>query len=94
MEKTMTKEQIYDEKIASLMTQIIGICKEHEIPMVASFHIPNDVDPNLACTTALAVREWGAPEQFGRAVSVLRGEPMMATIKHADGSATCMAVID
>ena len=30
-------ESIYDEKISPLMRQIIDICKEHNMPMVASF---------------------------------------------------------
>lgn len=30
-------ESVYDEKISPLMTQIIAICKEHNMPMVASF---------------------------------------------------------
>lgn len=31
------KENIYDEKIAPLMTQIIDICKENQLPFFASF---------------------------------------------------------
>ena len=30
-------EAVYDAKIAPLMTQIIAICKRHELPMIASF---------------------------------------------------------
>jgi hypothetical protein len=30
-------EAIYDEQISPLMTQIIALCKEHQIPMLASF---------------------------------------------------------
>jgi len=33
------KEQIYDEKISPLMTQIIQICKENDIKMVADFYL-------------------------------------------------------
>jgi hypothetical protein len=35
--KYWDKEAVYDEQIAPLMTQIIKICKEHEIPLVAVF---------------------------------------------------------
>ncbi|MDB6375018.1 hypothetical protein [Photorhabdus bodei] len=45
----MNKEQAYDEQIAHLMSQII----------VALFHIPNNVDPNLNCITALAIIKMG-----------------------------------
>jgi len=31
------KEDVYDQKIAPLMTQIIDICKEHQIPMFATY---------------------------------------------------------
>lgn len=33
----MDKEEAYDSKINPLMARIIAICKEHKIPMVASF---------------------------------------------------------
>lgn len=51
----MNREAIYDERISPLMTQIIAICKEHDIPMVASFQI-NDDRPDgdaFMCTTCL-----------------------------------------
>ena len=47
----MNKEQVYDEKIHSLMDQIISICKEHGIAMIASFSIPTDENDQLCCTT-------------------------------------------
>ena len=31
------KEAIYDEKIAPLVNEILALCKEHEIPMFATF---------------------------------------------------------
>lgn len=34
---TWDKESIYDEQIAPLMAQIIVVCKEHRIPLVAQF---------------------------------------------------------
>lgn len=30
-------EAVYDEKIAPHMTEILKVCKEHSLPMVASF---------------------------------------------------------
>lgn len=47
-----TKEQVYDASIYPLMKQIIAICEEHNIAMVASFAVPNSTDPDLMCTTA------------------------------------------
>lgn len=49
----MTKEDVYDEHINPLMAQIIAICHEHGIAAVCSFHIPNDEDDELMCSTML-----------------------------------------
>jgi len=43
------KEAIYDDKIAPLMTQILAICQEAKIPMIADFGLDDD----LHCTSAL-----------------------------------------
>jgi hypothetical protein len=49
-------EPIYDEQIAPLMTEIIRICKEHQLPMLATFQL-NDGDEAddgpLLCTSTL-----------------------------------------
>ena len=42
------KEQIYDERIAPLMTQIIATCKEYKIAFLADFLLDDD----LHCTSA------------------------------------------
>lgn len=42
-------EQVYDEQIFPLMQQMIAICKEHRIPMLASFQYTQD----SFCTTFL-----------------------------------------
>ena len=51
--KRVTKEDIYDAKIFPLMSQIIDICKQHKIAMIADFAVPNKSDPKLKCTTCL-----------------------------------------
>lgn len=43
----MNKEEIYDEKIAQLMAEIIAICQQHKIAMLASFTISTEDDPTL-----------------------------------------------
>jgi hypothetical protein len=48
----MSNEQIYDERIAPLMAQVIAICKEAGIPMVATFQLDNSDDP-LMCSTVI-----------------------------------------
>lgn len=47
----MNKEQIYDAQIHPLMAQILAVCKEHKISMIATFDTPNDDDPDLVCTS-------------------------------------------
>lgn len=94
---TATKEQIYDEQIAPLMTQIITICKEHKIPIVASFFTPGPDDPELAVTTALLGNGFEAPKNFSKALRELRpelfgGAPLMLRTVHDNGSATLTAV--
>lgn len=50
------KEAFYDEKISPLMAQIIALCKEAKINMVADFSLgpdPNNDDEPMFCTTSL-----------------------------------------
>jgi hypothetical protein len=60
----INKEPVYDDKIAPLMTEIIKICKDNDIPMVASFQLTDGPqsdeeaeeygdDCTLCCTTVL-----------------------------------------
>lgn len=48
------KEQVYDDQISPLMTQIIAICRENKIAAFMTFDIPTEEHPDLKCTTALA----------------------------------------
>jgi len=71
-------EPIYDEQISPLMERIITICKEHGIPMVATFQlndIPDDYEGDNGdigptyCTTSLPPRVDGqayAPNELNR----------------------------
>jgi hypothetical protein len=54
------KEAIYDEKISPLMAEIIKICKESNIQMVATYFIKEDAeneDGDLYCTTYIPSSE-------------------------------------
>lgn len=56
MSEFWDKEAIYDEKISPLMREIIAICKEHSIPLVAQFQYANDEEKGpLFCTTSLPI---------------------------------------
>lgn len=48
----MNAEEIHDSQIAPLMNQIIAICEEHGIPMVANFQLSTGEDP-LYCATVV-----------------------------------------
>jgi hypothetical protein len=47
----MSQEQIYDQKLRPLMDMVCDICSEHKIPMLCSFAIPSDTDPDLRVTS-------------------------------------------
>lgn len=49
-------EAIYDKRIAPLMEEIIAICREYQIPVVASYQLNGEEDP-LLCTTAQCLEE-------------------------------------
>lgn len=64
----MSKEQIYDEKISPMMTEIIKLCKENKIPVFCTFGLDENPDaeedefidgepPTLWCSTSLPVSE-------------------------------------
>lgn len=61
-------ETIYDKRIAPLMEEIIAICREYHIPVVASYQLNSEEDP-LLCTTALRLDE--ADPRLRSALNVL-----------------------
>lgn len=74
------KEAVYDEQISPLMSQIIALCRNHKINMVADFSLGYDpeADKTLFCTTALPKvdpdDEDGA-ERMMRAYEAMRPRP-------------------
>jgi hypothetical protein len=93
MDKEVTKEQIYDEQISPLMTQIIAICNRHKIANVLTFSL--DSDEGLACTTCNINDDTDPPEVFKELLSILfpqRRGPLMVAVDHGDGTKTINAV--
>jgi len=91
-----TKEDIYDEQIAPLMSQIIAICKEHKIANVCTFSLPSDDDEGLQCTTVMLDDEFDPPGGYKLAVDHIMGpqrSPMMMTIQDGDGNVKEMHAI-
>ena len=68
------KENIYDNEISQLITQIIAICNEHKIPMLASFVYENlEEDSEGMCTTLINNHEGRYSARFQKAANVIRG---------------------
>jgi len=94
--KPQTKEQIYDALINPLMAQILAVCKEHKIAMVASFSIPNEDDPNLAWTSVLTTDEYDPPEMYREIVRMFQRvnvSPMMITTRDSSGEIKSMTAV-
>lgn len=80
----MSKEKVYDAKINPLMAQIIALCEQHKIAMVASFHIPSDTDDHLQCTTALVGGEFPFCPPIFAAARIAQGDnPLSVLVKTA-----------
>lgn len=76
----MTKEQIYDEQVAPLMKQVLSVCKEHKIAMVAQFAVPTEDDPDLLCTSALLDDQYEPHPHMIAALRVLKPSPQAFSI--------------
>ncbi len=74
------REAIYDRDISPLMTRIIALCKEHDIPMLASFDLDDDRDgeerKGLKCSTAILPRS--ASKCLHEAFDAINARPMFA----------------
>ena len=86
------KEAVYDEQIFPLMSQIIAICKEHEMPIVCSVQYADDEESGPSfCTTAIT--HWAhASERMQRLNVAVQPERPVAlaetVVTHPDGSKT------
>lgn len=94
----MNREEIYDNQISPLMTQIIRICKEHDIPMVASFQYNDDRPDGDAqlCTTVILNQQNEAAPALHQCARALRGgghSVTMLTVRDADGNVKAMEAI-
>lgn len=65
-------EGVYDSKIAPLMTQIIEVCRKHQMPMLATFAYCHDgMDGTDYCTTSLLRGQW-QPSEMQSACQMVR----------------------
>jgi hypothetical protein len=94
--KEFDLEQVYDEQIQPLITQIIAICKEHKIPMGATFCFRNSEDEGEEyCSTFDAHEEVrGKSEHMDElwdAISPQRSAPALnMTVRNANGDVNQM----
>jgi hypothetical protein len=83
-------EAVYDAEIAPLMDKIIAVCKEHKLPMFATFLYQNDPDDgDNVCTTNLMFKERPIPEKLLQLVDMVtprRVPPLRIRVTKADGS--------
>lgn len=78
-------ESVYDEQISPLMKQIIDICKEHNLPMIASFAFENCEERGPGCcTTHLSFKERPIKE-FAEAMSIIKGKTLLSAITIMSG---------
>ena len=60
-----TKEEVYDNDINPLMSQILDICKQHRIAMVSSFSLGKEEDgSDFLCSSMLMSKGFDPPEVF------------------------------
>ena len=72
MKEFYNLEKVYDEEISPLMKQIIQICKNNNIPMVASFVFENDEDKGEGhCTTSINNIETRISNSITEAVKII-----------------------
>ena len=69
------KEAIYDEQISPLMEQILTICKDNKIAMLADFALGKDPeadDAELKCTSGLLADEHEPTPEMIKAWSMIQ----------------------
>lgn len=97
MKKAFDLEKIYDEQIAPLMTQVIEICKKHNLPFVIDFQYSSDGgDEHGHCTSAYLPNDIAiAPElqDAYRAVAPRRSLALNITTRDKDGKIVAMETI-
>lgn len=70
------KESVYDEKIAPLMAQILKVCKEEDIPMIASFKLKDETeeDGEMLCTSFVLPKEH-TPDKYIECRNIIYRSP-------------------
>jgi hypothetical protein len=84
--KAYDLEKIYNEQISPLMTQILEICKQNELPMAVSFQYKGDGEEEFEfCNSAVLPEERPISEELEKIWNILnerRAKPL--TLKVVD----------
>jgi len=91
-------EQVYDDQIAPLMTQIIDICKANKLPLFATFLYGHDPDNGggQLCTTSLLFKEREIPpemEELPATMGLVRRAPFRIRVTDKTGAVVEETVI-
>jgi hypothetical protein len=84
-------EAVYDTEIAPLMTKIIDICKQHKLPMFATFLYANEVEgDNGFCTTVVMSEERPIPQPMLDLRNFVERStpPLRMRVRNKDGQVT------
>lgn len=96
MSKEFDLEKVYDEEIAPIMTKLIGICKQHKLPMFATFFYFSSGEEDSFCTTNLLFEERDIPRAFRSLEPTIRsprGPALRIRETNADGSVVDTVVL-
>lgn len=78
------EEEVYDNKISPLMKQLIDVCNEHKIPMLASFTYENCEEKGIGrCSTLLNGHDGRKDDAHQSANTLIRSggnPPLISTI--------------
>lgn len=91
-------ESVYDKQISPLMAQVIAICKEHRMPMLATFQYQRTEERGEGfCTTMLPFSERVSSDKLAAAMSALaprRARLSTITVIKADGTKEITMIAD
>ena len=78
-------ERVYDEQISPLIKQIIDICKENNMPMIASFAYENCEEKGIGCCTTTLTYEGRRIKKFAEATSLIYERPLLSAFTIMSG---------
>lgn len=88
MRETFDLEALYDERISPLMAQILDICKQHRMPMVASFLYRRDEDEGGDLCTSFVQFPGRESAEFVMAFKLIRTGSVAFVVTREQGVAT------